>query len=186
MIFNSKYEWGSVAKALHWIMALLILGMIVLGWVAVTYPLSPAKLKLFIWHKSMGLTLLGLVVVRLLWRAVNVTPAMPLAMSRTERTLAHAGHALLYGLMVLMPLSGYVINSTSDFSFRFFGWYRVPNLLAPDKDWQDAAEAVHLAASWVLVLALALHIAAALRHHFVRKDTVLARMLPFHGGRGDA
>ena len=178
MIFNTEQGWGTVAKALHWIMALLILTMFVLGWVAVTYPLSPTKLDLFIWHKSIGLSLLGLVCVRLIWRTVNTTPTPPAAVSPLEHTLARLGHATLYLLMILMPLSGYVINSTAGFGFRFFGWVRVPNLIPANKTWQDIAETVHFILFIVFVAVIVIHIAAALRHHFVRNNNVLARMLP--------
>lgn len=177
-------QWDGVARALHWSMALLILGMIALGWIAVSYPLSPTKLTLFLWHKSIGLSLLGLVVVRLLWRAATRAPAPPESTSGLERALARSSHAMLYLLMILMPVSGYVVNSTADFSFRFFGWARVPNLIAPNKGWQDAAETVHLTTSWILILLIVVHAAAALRHHFVLKNDVLAGMLPFAGRSG--
>ena len=178
MIYNTEQSWGTVAKALHWVMALLIFTMFVLGWVAVAYPLSPTKLDLFIWHKSIGLSLLGLVCVRLIWRVVNTTPMPPAAISSYEHTLARLGHATLYLLMILMPLSGYVINSTADFGFRFFGWVRVPNLIAPNKAWQETAETVHFVLFLAFVVVILIHIAAALRHHFVRNNNVLTRMLP--------
>ena len=178
MIFNTEQSWGSVAKALHWIMALLIFAMFVLGWVAVAYPLSPTQLNLFIWHKSIGLSLLGLVCIRLIWRVVNTTPVPPAAVSPFEYTLARLGHATLYLLMILMPLSGYVINSTSGFGFRFFGWARVPNLIPPNKVWQDIGETVHFVLFVIFVLVIVIHVAAALRHHFVQNNNVLTRMLP--------
>jgi len=165
-------------------MALLILGMFALGWTAVNYPMSPAKLDLFIWHKSIGLTLLVLVVVRIVWRLANETPAPPADVSATEHRLASTGHYVLYLLMLLMPVSGYVVNSTANFPFRFFGGTRVPNLISPDKALQDAAEAVHLAAFWLFALVILIHVLAALRHHFVRKNNVLRRMLSGRGASG--
>ena len=178
MIFNTEQSWGAVAKALHWAMAVLIFIMFVLGWVAVAYPLSPTKLDLFIWHKSIGLSLLALVCVRLIWRLVNTTPSPPVAVSHLEHTLARLGHATLYVLMIMMPVSGYVINSTADFGFRFFGWARVPNLIPPNKAWQETAETVHFVLFLIFVAVIVIHIAAALRHHFVRNNNVLTRMLP--------
>ena len=178
MIFNTEQSWGDVAKALHWAMAVLIFIMFVLGWVAVAYPLSPTKLDLFVWHKSIGLSLLGLVCVRLIWRLVNTTPMSPVAVSPLEHTLARLGHATLYLLMILMPVSGYVINSTADFGFRFFSWVRVPNFIPANKAWQETAETLHFILFLVFVAVIAVHIAAALRHHFVRNNNVLTRMLP--------
>jgi cytochrome b561 len=178
MILNSRDEWGAFAKTLHWLMAVLILSMFVLGWVAVIYPLSPTKLELFIWHKSIGLTLLALVVVRLLWRIVNITPEPPAGESVVEQRLARTGHAVLYALMVLMPVSGYIINSTANFSFRYFGGARVPNLIPADKAWQDAAEAVHLTTFSIFFLVVIIHIVAAIRHHTIKKNNILSRMLP--------
>ena len=178
MIPNSEQEWGAIAKALHWIMALGILAMFILGWVAVTAPVSPTKLELFIWHKSMGLSLLGLVCVRLLWRLTNKTPIPPSNVSPLEHRLAKAGHAMLYLLMILMPLSGYVINSTANFTFKFFGWMPVPNLIPASKAWQTIAENVHFTLFWVFALLIAVHIAAAIRHHVIKRNNVLSRMLP--------
>ena len=178
MILNSRDGWGAVAKTLHWLMAVLILSMFVLGWVAVMYPLSPTKLELFIWHKSTGLTLLALVVVRLLWRMVNITPEPPANESVVEKRLARAGHAVLYTLMVMMPVSGYVINSTANFPFRYFGGVRVPNLIPADKVWQDAAETVHLTVFSIFFLVVVIHIVAAIRHHTIKKNNILSRMLP--------
>jgi len=171
-------EWNSVAKTLHWVMAALIFIMFILGWTAVTYPLSPTKLDLFIWHKSIGLSLLALVVVRLLWRMFNPAPEPPANTTTLENLLARLGHMTLYGLMILMPLTGYIINSTANFSFRFFGWVRVPNIIPPNKTWQEGAELIHLGLFWIFVSVIAVHMAAAFRHHVVKKDDVLIRMLP--------
>ncbi len=183
MIRDTREAWGSVTRALHWLMALLILAMFVLGWVAVNYPMSPTKLKLFIWHKSIGLTLLGLVVVRIAWRIANATPAPPLETSTTERRLARTGHAFLYLLMIAMPVSGYVINSTANFPFRYFGGMKVPNLIPTNELWQGAAETVHLAAFWIFLLIISIHVLAAVRHHVIKKNNVLIRMLPGSGRR---
>ena len=124
MIFNTRNAWGAPARFLHWTMAVLILAMFVLGWTAVNYPLSPTKLQLFMWHKSTGLLLLGLVALRLGWRLVNTAPQPPAGSSRLEIRLARLGHTGLYLLMILMPVSGYVINSTGNYPLRWFGWVR--------------------------------------------------------------
>jgi cytochrome b561 len=183
MIRDSASGWGSLTIVLHWVMAASILGMFALGWIAVNYPMSPAKLELFIWHKSIGLTLLALVVLRVAWRMTNQTPAPPPGISAKEHRLARTGHAILYLLMIVMPVSGYVINSTANFPFRFFGGARVPNLIPADEAWQGIAETVHFGAFCIFALVLLVHVAAALRHHFVRENDVLVNMLPGAGRR---
>lgn len=165
-------------------MALSILAMFVLGWTAVAWPMSPQKLELFIWHKSIGLSLLALALIRVLWRLSNQTPAPPPGVTDGEHRLATAGHAALYLMMIVMPVSGYVVNSTANFPFRYFGGFRVPNLIPADKSWQQAAESAHLIAFWIFALLILLHVLAALRHHFVRKNDILVKMLPGYRPRG--
>lgn len=184
MIPDTPHGWGTVGRTLHWLMALLILGMFALGWTAVNYPMSPAKLQIFAWHKSIGLSLLALVVVRILWRLSHGTPTPPPGTSAAERGLARAGHVGLYFMMILMPVSGYVVNSTANFPLRFFGGFRVPNLIPADKTWQELAESVHLAGFWAFSALILVHVLAALRHHYLKKNDVLLKMLPGKGGPG--
>lgn len=176
--------WGRVSRTLHWLMALLILGMFALGWTAVNYPMSPAKLQIFGWHKSIGLSLLALVVVRILWRLSHEAPTPPPEISAAERRLARAGHFGLYFMMVLMPISGYVVNSTANFPLRYFGGLRVPNLIPADKTWQEFAESVHLAGFWAFSVLILVHVLAALRHHYLNRNDVLLKMLTGKGGPG--
>ena len=183
MILNTTQTWGSVAKVLHWGSALVIFSMFVLGWAAVLTPLSPTKLDLFMWHKSIGLSLLGVVFARMTWRMANPTPCPPENASGLEQFLARSGHTAMYACMILMPVSGYVINSTADFAFRLFGWVRIPNIIPADKAVQDLAELVHLCAFWAFLLLICMHIAAALRHHRVKNNNVLSRMLPTRPNR---
>ncbi len=156
----------------------MILGMFVLGWIAVNYPMSPAKIKLFVWHKSIGITILILVVVRIAWRLTDRTPALPNHMRNWERRLAHASHTLMYLAMVIMPLSGWVINSAANFPLKLYGLIRWPNIAPADKALQTQAELVHVTLFWILAALLVLHIGAALWHHFVQRDEILTRMLP--------
>ena len=98
---NSKDRWGDVSISLHWLMALLVFSLFILGWMATSWHLSPLKLKLFVWHKSIGMLVLGLLVLRILWRFVNLRPAWPTTVLVLERMLASAAHVILY---LLMPL----------------------------------------------------------------------------------
>lgn len=159
-------------------LAVMILGMFVLGWIAVNYPMSPVKIKLFAWHKSIGITVLMLALVRMAWRLADLTPALPNHMRPWERRLAHTSHALIYLMMVAMPLSGWVINSAANFPLKLYGLIRLPDIAPADKALQTQAEIVHLSLFWMLAALLVLHIGAALWHHFVQRDEILARMLP--------
>ena len=170
--------WNPVAKFFHWSTAFLILLMFVLGWLAVSYPMSPTKIQLFNLHKSMGLFILVWVLLRLCWRLGHPAPALPAEMSCPGRLAVHVSHSGLYLLMVAMPFSGWVINSAADFPLKWFGLFRVPQLVGPDEAIQTAAEQVHYMLFWILLGMVALHAAAALHHHLVRKNDVLIRMLP--------
>ena len=170
--------WSAPAKALHWIVAIAILVQLPLGLAARKWPLSPLKLDLFVVHKSLGLVVLLLVVARVAWRIAHAAPALPASMSVNERRAAHASHALLYVLILAMPLTGWITSSASNVPFRLFWQVPVPTLVAADEALADRAALVHAIIAIVLVAAIVVHVAAALWHHYVRRDDVLRRMLP--------
>jgi cytochrome b561 len=178
MLRNTDLSWGAPAKLLHWMVAALVFVQIALGWAAVSWRLSPTKLDLYTWHKSTGMLILLLMVVRLAWRLVNVTPALPAGMRTLERRAARAGHLLFYLLLLAMPLTGWIVNSAENIPFRMFWQIPLPALVAPDEATARAAARIHLALFVALSLLLAVHIGAALRHHFLKRNDVLARMLP--------
>lgn len=178
MIRNSTDRWGGGAQLLHWLMALGILASMLLGWVMVTLPNSALKFELYALHKSLGMTLLGLFFLRLGWRWITLTPTLPKDMPRHERLLAKGTHRLLYALMLLMPLSGYVINSAANFPLNVFGLVQIPNLTPESAALQAVASNLHLGFFWGFALLLLLHIGGALRHHFILRDGMLRRMLP--------
>ena len=175
---STNESWGNIAVGFHWLVALLIVALSALGWVAANWHLSPTKISLFMWHKSIGLIVLGLVVLRLLWRTLDRHPAFPLDMSCTEQRLATAVHCTLYACMFAMPISGWVINSAAGFPFKLFGLWPVPDIAAPNESLQEGAELVHLSLFWLLAGTVGLHVLAALRHHFIKRNSVLLRMLP--------
>lgn len=181
MLRNTERSWGAPARLLHWFTALLIFAQLALGWMAASWRLSPTKLELFVWHKSLGLVLLLLVLLRLGWRLAGPTPLLPPGTPPWERRAARVSHFLLYALMLALPLSGWVINSAANLPFRVFGWFPLPDLTAPDEALADLAKQVHLGLVIALALTLVVHIAAALRHHYGKRNEVLVRMLT---GRG--
>ena len=179
---NSRTSWGVVSVVIHWLFAVLLLLQCVLGWMAVSWKLSPTKINLFVWHKSLGLLLLTLIAVRLAWRASNPVPELPVTTPAWERTAARLSHGLLYALLFVLPLTGWIINSAANIPFRIFWQIPLPAIVSPDKALADATARVHLVLFGVLALLLTLHVAAALRHHFVKRNAVLTRMLPGRAG----
>lgn len=175
---NSENAWGPIAIGLHWLLAILIIGQFVLGVVADEARVSPAKFELFVWHKSFGVTILVLVALRLVWRLANPTPRLPDRIPAIERNLARGGHILLYALMIAVPLSGWVISDTSRIPFRIFWSVPTPDLMQADKGASELAAGIHGALVIMLAIVVLLHAAAALRHHYIGHNDVLARMLP--------
>ncbi len=171
-------HYTATAKALHWGVAVLIFGLLGLGFYMTGLELSPTKLQLISWHKWAGVTTFALVVVRLAWRVTHRPPALPDYMSALERFAAHAGHHLLYVLMVAIPLSGWLMSSAKGIQTVWFGVLPIPDLLAKDKALGDLLRTVHMILNFVLIAVLLGHIGAALKHHFINKDDVLTRMLP--------
>ena len=173
-------QYTRTAKSLHWLMALLIIGLIPLGLYMHELPLSPQKLQLYSWHKWIGVTVFVLLLVRVSWRLTHQPPALPWHMSKVEQLAAHAGHIVLYLLMLAIPLSGWLMSSAKGFQTVWFGVLPIPDLLGKDKALGDTLAEVHEFLSWTLVAVLVAHVAAALKHHFIDKDDVLLRMAPAH------
>lgn len=178
MIRNTHDAWGSLAKCLHWTVALLVLAQFALGWAAVSWRLSPFKLDLFVWHKSIGVVILVLMVLRVTWRLANPVPDLPDAIAPWERRAARLGHILLYAMLFAMPLSGWVVNSAANIPFRIFWQVPLPGIVEPDQALARLAARVHLALFIGLSLLLMLHVGAALRHHLLWRNGVLTRMMP--------
>ena len=173
---NANAAYTPVAKGLHWLMAVLILGLLALGLYMHELPLSPQKLQLYSWHKWAGVTVFVLVWVRLAWRLTHRPPPLVATLSAAQRALAHAGHALLYVLMVVIPLTGWLMSSAKGVQTVWFGVWPIPDLLGRDKALGELLQLVHAQLNTLLMLTLAGHVAAALWHHLVLKDDTLRRM----------
>ena len=166
------------AKTLHWLMALLLIGLFTLGIYMHELPLSPRKLQLYSWHKWAGVTAFLLVALRLAWRLAHRPPALPDAMPRLVRRAASATHGLLYLLMFAIPLSGWLMSSAKGFQTVYFGVLPLPDLLAKDAALGDALLQVHFSLNMLFAVLVIGHAGAALKHHFIDRDDILARMLP--------
>jgi cytochrome b561 len=173
---STENRWGLVTRCLHWLMAALIIAMLVLGMVMVDYPSSVLKIKAYAFHKALGFTLLALVVLRLAWRVLDRRPHWPNSMSRRDRRLARIGHFGLYGLMIVVPVSGWVFNSAAGFPLNWFDLARIPAIVATDEQLQLLAGTAHFAFGLLLSLLVAIHVGAALYHHFFLRDDVLRKM----------
>ena len=182
-IFNSEARYGLVAMSLHWAIAVLMIGMFALGQVMTTPPPAERDFALYQLHKSIGFVVLALAVVRIAWRWVNPQPPLPETLKTYERGLARATHLALYILLFALPISGWLMVSASPWQIPtvVFDTLLIPHLLGPDADLEALFKAVHVWLGWALVVVLVLHVAGALKHHFVLHDDVLWRMLP--GGR---
>lgn len=171
-------RYTRTAQLLHWGMAALLIGLLVLGFVMRDLPLSPEKLQLYAWHKWAGVTAFLLAGLRLGWRLRHAPPALPASLGRAARTLAHAGHLALYVLMFAIPLSGWLMSSAKGFQTVWFGVLPLPDLVGKDPALGNRLQLIHLGLNLAFVGLLAGHVAAALKHHLVDRDEVLVRMLP--------
>jgi cytochrome b561 len=174
-------RYGAVAQTLHWLVAALIITQFVLASMAEDLPLGAHKLGLLARHKSVGMTVLMLAVLRLMWRLFHPAPPLPAGMSRLERFGAHVSHYALYVLLFAMPLSGWLMSSAKNYSVSWFSLFTWPNLIAPNETAFDFLKGTHQILATALFWLAILHVLAALKHHFWNKDDVLRRMLPFTG-----
>ena len=171
-------NYTATAKALHWLMAILLFGLLALGFYMHDLPLSPDKLQLYSWHKWAGVSAFLLVLVRLAWRITHRPPALPAGMAKPLQLAAHAGHLVLYVLMIAIPLSGWLMSSAKGFQTVWFGILPIPDLLGKNKELGDLLQSVHMSLNLLFVAVIVGHIGAALKHHFIDKDDILTRMLP--------
>ena len=176
MFTNTRESYGIVAIVMHWLSALAVIGLFALGYWMLTlgyydswYRLGPW------WHKSFGITLLALTVIRLVWKFMNPKP-QPLG-SRFDQIGARVGHALIYALLLVTMISGYLISTADGRGISVFDWFEVPALITSIPQQEDIAGTVHWYTALTLVIAAAGHALAALKHHFVNKDSTLTRML---------
>jgi cytochrome b561 len=178
-IRNTPARWGHVAQFLHWLIVVLITIQVIVGNIAADMPIGMKKLAMFARHKSVGITILGLAVIRLLWRWANPTPALPTTLKPYERVLAGVTHFGLYLLLFAMPLTGWMMTSARGFPASWFGFFQLPDFVPKNDALYNAMKETHDTLALVLYAIVFLHVVGALNHHFVLKDDVLRRMLPF-------
>lgn len=174
-------RYGSIAIGLHWLIAVAIIGSFSLGFYMSDLPLSPQKLKFYSWHKWAGVSIFLFVLVRLLWRLSHRPPELPDSIPAWQRKVAAATHGLLYLLMVVVPITGWLMSSAKGFQTVYFGVLPLPDLLAKNAELGDQLQQVHEWLNYSMAALVVAHIGAALKHHFIDRDEVLVRMLPLLG-----
>ena len=169
-------RYTGMAIGLHWAIALLIFSAFPLGLYMHDLKLSPTKLHLYSYHKWIGITVLGLAFLRVLWRATHKPPALHLA--RWQEVASSIVHAALYLLILVVPLSGWLMSSAKGVKTVWLGVLPLPDLVAKDKSLGHILSNAHTALNYTLLALVLLHVAAALKHHFIDRNDVLLRMLP--------
>lgn len=174
---NTETQYGIITKSLHWFMALLIVGMLILGLYMADLPISEQKLRLYGIHKEFGILILMLVIFRITWRIGNIVPLLPNTIPAWQKFAAHTVHWMLYGFMFALPITGWLMTSAAGLPPSFFGLFTLPALLSPNPVWLNLFVNIHTWLAYGLIATFGAHVGAALKHHFINKDDVLRRML---------
>lgn len=175
-IGSRRYKPG--AQAFHWVTALLIFIVVPVGLIFSEYKETPGSRDAYVSvHKTLGLVIFAIVIARIVYRLMNRPPALPGRMADWERLLSHASHWLLYAVLIVMPVSGYIMASASSHPISILGLFDFPQLPI-SKDVGENAEAIHIYFQWALYVLVILHIAATAFHLVARRDAILDRMLP--------
>jgi len=178
---NTEQRYGVVAIALHWLMAALLIGLVALGLYMVSLPdvgFETRKITLILYHKQLGILALTLVALRLAWRVGNALPSLVATLPEWQKVTARFVHLSFYALMFALPVSGWLMSSAAGIPVSFFGWFDLPDLVAHDESRFRALIEIHKWLAYALMVCIAVHMGAALRHHLVSKDDTLAKMLP--------
>lgn len=169
-------RYTRTAIGLHWIMAICFFAILFLGFYMKSLPFSPTKLQVYSWHKWAGVSLFMLAFVRLAWRFINRPPALPKTMGPINSFLAHLGHVALYLFMFAIPLSGWLMSSAMGFQTVWFGLIPLPDLISKNKELATVLASTHSYLNWAFILTITGHVLAALKHQFLDKDNLLARI----------
>jgi cytochrome b561 len=178
MSTNVEARYTTTAIALHWLIAVLIVGGFALGLSMVGLPLSRQKLQWYAWHKWIGITVFLLSCGRLAWRWYHPPPPLSPALPRWQVRAARWTHGLLYALLLVIPLSGWLYSSATGVQVVYLGLVPLPDLLPKDKALAGVLRDCHMGLNFTLLALVCIHAGAALKHHFVDRDAVLAHMLP--------
>lgn len=170
-------RYTRTAILLHWLIALLIFTAFPMGVYMHELPFSPDKLRLYSWHKWTGVSIFLLALVRLTWRTTHRPPALPDAMAAWEKFAAHAVHFSLYALIIIIPISGWLMSSAKGVQTVWLGVLPLPDLLDKNKELGDLLKKIHASLNFLMLGLLLAHVGAALKHHFIERDDILSRIM---------
>ncbi|NRO99437.1 cytochrome b [Paraburkholderia sp. NMBU_R16] len=180
-IENTEDRFGAVAILFHWSMAVLIIGLLALGFYMVRLPdagFDTKKIMLILYHKEIGLSVLVLLAVRLAWRLTQILPQLVDHLPDWQKIAARFVHLSFYALMFALPVTGWLMSSAAAIPVSFFGLFTLPDLLSRDDDSFRRLIDIHKWLGYAFIVFICVHMGAALMHHFVLKDDTLRRMLP--------
>ena len=180
---NTPETYGVLAKFLHWTIVVLIIAQYVIIESAEDLPDGIEKLAIITRHKSVGMLILSLAIVRIGWKLWNRGNPVPVVMPKLQKIAAVAGHGLLYLLILAQPISGWMMSSAANYPVTFFGLFQFPAIVGPNEGAHETYEDVHEFLFGAIVVIAVVHVLAALYHHFIQKDDTLRRMLPFGRSR---
>ncbi|MEG0922468.1 MAG: cytochrome b [Comamonas sp.] len=177
---NTRYS--GTAIALHWVLALALIGIFAFGLYMTSLPFSPTRLKYFNWHKWAGMTILILSVLRIVWRITHRPPALPAKMAQAmpawQHVAHHGVHHVMYALFFAVPLMGWIYSSAAGFPIVLFGVLPLPDLVGKSPELAAALKPWHGYLAYTLAALVVLHIAALIKHQLIDRDGLLSRMLP--------
>lgn len=180
---NTTETFGTVSKLFHWVVGIGLIGMLIVGFYMAGLDPSPQKFQLIFLHKSTGAVLLVLIFLRLVWRLNNPNPKLPDTLNPVHYQLARLSIPVLYLAMFIMPLSGYVMSEAAGYPVSVYGLFNLPDLIGKNPELAKTAFLTHVTMAYIFIGLLVIHTLAALFHHFVLKDNVMVRMLPFRSKR---
>ena len=173
---TTSARYTRVAIAFHWLLAFLITGSFAFGLYMVELPFSPARLKQYNWHKWAGITILALSALRLLWRLSHRPPALGSSTPSWQSKASQAAHGLLYLLFFAAPLAGWAYSSAAGFPVVYFGLFQLPDFVPRSAELAATLKLTHRFFTYSLAALVVLHVAAALKHQWMDRDRLLARM----------
>jgi len=181
LLRNSERRYGGVAMAFHWLMALLLIALVALGLYMVSLPdvgFDARKIWLILYHKELGIVVLMLLAPRFLWRLGNVLPRLVETLPEWQKVTARFVHLCFYGLMLALPVTGWLMSSAAAIPVSVLGVFTLPDLVSHDEQLYRMLIEAHKWLSYALIACMVAHIGAAVRHHFTRRDDTLKKMLP--------
>ncbi|MGE3919928.1 MAG: cytochrome b [Gammaproteobacteria bacterium] len=178
MLKNTDTTYSSFSKFLHWTIFLLVAIMLGAGFFLDDIPHGAFRTFVITLHKSIGITILFLMLIRLIWALMNTKPKLPPQTHLWEKISEHTVHTLLYIILIAMPLSGWIMSSAAGKPPNFFWLVQLPLPVPHSSELSDFGFAIHQYLAWTIIILVSIHILAALKHHFINKDNILKRMMP--------